>query len=193
MWPLIYLPVKQTNNSGYSILVRTALPPKIAIAEIQRAVHAVDAKLPIYGLQQMQEMIDQGITSERMLTFLATLFSALVTLLCGMGLYGLIAYAVSRRTREIGVRFAIGAQKADVAKLFLRESALLIGLGVFVGVPLAFASARVLKSLLFGVSETDFSILLMTVAIFLAAGTVASLLPVRKAMRIEPMQALRYE
>jgi predicted permease len=193
MSPLIYLPVKQTNSSGYSILVRTALPAKIAVAEIQRAVQTVDAKLPIYGVQQMQEMIDQGITSERMLTFLATLFSVLVTLLCGMGLYGLIAYAVSRRTREIGVRFAVGARKSDVAKLFLRESTFLIGLGVLAGVPLALASARMLKSLLFGVSEMDGGILFLTVAIFLTAGVLASLLPLRKAIRIEPLQALRYE
>jgi predicted permease len=193
MCPLIYLPVKQTQSSGHTVLVRTNLRPKLAVSEIEHAARAVDPKLPIYRVQELRELIDEGITSERMLTFLATLFSGLVTLLCSMGVYGLIAYAVSRRTREIGVRFAIGAQKGDVAKLFLGESTVLIGAGVVVGVPLALASARVLKSLLYGVTATDGFILFATVAIFLTAGILASVLPVRKATRIEPMQALRWE
>jgi len=191
--PLIYLPVKQTQSSGFSVLVRTRLAPAQAVAEIKQAVRAVDPKLPIYGVREFQDVIDEGIGSERMLTFLAALFSALVTLLCGMGVYGLIAYAISRRTREIGVRFAIGAQKADVAKLFLRESGALIAAGVLVGIPLALASARILKSLLYGVEPSDTFTMLSAIAIFLAAGALASLLPVRKATRIEPLRALRYE
>ena len=170
MCPLIYLPVKQTQSSGYTVLVRTNLRPKLAVSEIEYAVRAVDAKLPIYRVQELRELIDEGITSERMLTFLATLFSGLVTLLCSIGVYGLIAYAVSRRTREIGVRYAIGAQRSDVAKLFLQESGLLIGAGVVVGVPLALASARVLKSLLYGVTATDGFILFATVGIFFGGG-----------------------
>jgi predicted permease len=191
--PLIYLPAKQTQSSGFSVLVRTRLAPAQAVAEIKQAVRAVDPKLPIYGVREFQDVIDEGIGSERMLTFLAALFSALVTLLCGMGVYGLIAYAISRRTREIGVRFAIGAQKADVAKLFLRESGALIAAGVLVGIPLALASARILKSLLYGVEPSDSFTMLSAIAIFLAAGALASLLPVRKATRIEPLRALRYE
>ena len=191
--PLIYLPIKQTQSSNYTVLVRTALPEQQAIKGIQHAVQAVDPKLPIYGVRVMQDLIDDGITSERVLTFLASIFSGLVTLLCCMGVYGLIAYAVSRRTREVGVRFAIGAQKRDVAQLFLRESALLILAGVILGIPLALASARVLKSLLYGVEPTDTSTLFLAVTIFLIAGLCASILPVRRATRIEPTQALRYD
>jgi ABC-type antimicrobial peptide transport system permease subunit len=191
--PLIYLPTKQTQSSGFVLIVRTTLPTKQAMAQIQQTVRSVDPKSPILEIQAMQEMIDNGITPERMLTFLANLFSVLVTLLCCIGIYGLIAYAVSRRTREIGVRFAIGAQKGDVAKLFLRDTVVLIGAGLLLGIPLALASARILKSLLFGVEATDASVLTLTVAIFLLAGLLASLLPVRKATGIEPMEALRYE
>jgi predicted permease len=193
MWPLIYLPAKQTQSSGYTLLVRTKLMPKQAMADIEHTVRSVDAKMPIYDVREFQDLVDGGITSERALTFLSSLFSGLVTLLCCMGVYGLIAYAVSRRTREVGVRFAIGAQKSDVAKLFMRESAVLIVAGIVVGIPLALGSARVLKSLLYGVEPTDAPTLALTVAIFLGAGVLASLLPVRKATRIEPMQALRYE
>jgi len=193
MWPLIYLPVKQTQSSGFTLLVRTTLPPKPALSEIEHAIHIVDPKLPIYGAQQMPDLIDQGITSERMLTFLSNLFSGLVTLLCCIGVAGLIAYAVSRRTREIGVRFAIGAQKSDVAKMFLRESAFLLGTGIAIGIPLAVASARILSSLLYKVQPTDGFILISTIAVFFTAGILASAMPVRKATRIEPMEALRHE
>jgi predicted permease len=191
--PMLYLPAKQTMNSGYELLVRTALERPQAIAAIQHAIRSVDPKLPIFGITELQDQIDHTISSERVLSFLSTLFSALATLLCSLGIYGLIAYAVSRRTREIGIRFAIGAQKTDVARLFLRESILLVIMGIGAGVPLAIMSTRALKSLLFGVAPMDVTTLAWTVAIFLAAGLFASLLPVIRAARIEPLEALRYE
>jgi len=190
---LVYLPVAQMQNSGYTLLVRTDLRRQQAIAEIEHVIHSVDSKLPIYDIQELQDQIDQTMSSERVLSFLSTLFSALATILCSLGIYGLIAYAVSRRTREIGIRFAIGAQQADVARLFLRESIFLVLLGVAAGIPLALVSTRALKSLLFGVAATDVSALTWTIAIFLMTGVLASLLPVLKAARIEPLEALRYE
>jgi predicted permease len=192
-WPLVYMPVQQTVSSGYTLLVRTRLEPRRAIAEIEQAIRSVDPKVPIYDVRELQDQINQGISSERVLSFLSTLFSALATLLCGIGIYGLIAYAVSRRTREIGVRFAMGAQKMDVAKLFLRESLLLVAAGILAGIPLALASTRVLKSLLYGVAPSDPLTLTLTIAIFVIAGLLASVLPVLKAARIEPIQALRDE
>jgi predicted permease len=189
--PVVYLPAKQTQSSGYTLLVRTRLGN--AIADVRGTIRAVDSTLPIYGVRELRDQIDQGISSERVLSFLSTLFSALATLLCGMGIYGLIAYAVSRRTREIGVRFAIGAQKRDVAKLFLRESLLLVAAGILTGVPLALASARVLKSLLYGVTPGDPVTLAFSIATLAVAGLAASILPVAKAAGIDPVQALRYE
>ena len=164
-----------------------------AIADIKSTIRSVDRTVPIYNVRELQEQIDRGMSSERVLSFLSTLFSGLATLLCSIGIYGLIAYAVSRRTREIGVRFAIGAQKSDVVRLFLRESLLLVAAGIVVGVPLALGSTRLLKSLLFGVEPNDSLTLAIVISIFVAAGVLASLLPVRKAARIEPLEALRYE
>jgi predicted permease len=191
--PLIYLPAKQTQNSGYTLLIRTRLESRTAISDIRNTIRSVDPRLPIFRIREMQDQIDQGMSAERVLSFLSTLFSALATLLCGIGIYGLIAYAVSRRTREIGLRFALGAQKTDVANLFLRESVLLVAAGIAAGIPLALVSTRVMKSLLYGVRPGDPVTLTLTIAIFVVAGLLASLLPVLKAARIEPLQALRDE
>ena len=87
-WPLIYLPAKQTENSGFTLIVRTMLPASVVVPEIERTVRAVDSRLPTYDVHALQEQIDQGISSERVLSFLSTLFSALATLLCSMGIYG---------------------------------------------------------------------------------------------------------
>ncbi len=191
--PLIYLPAKQTQSSGYTLLMRTRLGTHAAVADIRATIRSVDSRLPIYRVRELRDQIDEGISPERVLSFLSTLFSALATLLCGIGIYGLIAYAVSRRTREIGVRFAIGAQKTDVAKLFMSESALLVAAGILAGIPLALASARILKSLLYGVAPGDLRTLAFTIAIFVIAGLLASILPVLKAAGIEPVEALHYE
>jgi predicted permease len=191
--PLVYLAAKQTSNSGYTLLIRTRLESSKAIADVRDAIRSVDPRLPIFRVRELQDQIDQGISPERVLSFLSTLFSALATLLCGIGIYGLIAYAVSRRTREIGLRFALGAQKIDVANLFLRESVLLVAAGIAAGVPLALVSTRVMKSVLYGVRPDDPLTLWLTIAIFIVAGLLASLLPIMKAARIEPLQALREE
>jgi len=192
-WPLVYLPAKQTQSSGYTLLIRSRLQTTVAVAGIEHTIRSIDSKLPIYQVRALQDEIDQGISSERVLSFLSTLFGALATLLSTMGIYGLIAYAVARRTREIGLRFAIGAQKLDVAKLFLRESLLLVAAGILAGIPLAVAATRVLNSLLYGVAPGDPATLTFAVLIFLLAALLATLLPVLRAARIDPIRALRYE
>ena len=192
-WPLVYLPAKQTKNSGYTLFVRTRMDPKAAVPDVERIIRSIDPRLPIYGVRELREQIDHGMSAERVLSFLSSLFGALATLLCSMGIYGLIAYAVSRRTREIGVRIAIGARKSDVARLFLRDSALLVAAGIVVGAPLALVSTRVLKSVLYGVAPGDPMTLTLAITVFLLAGLLATMLPVLRAARIEPVQALRYE
>jgi predicted permease len=192
-WPLVYLAVKQTTNSGSTLLVRTRLESSRAIPDIQRAIRSVAPRIPIYDVRELQTQIDQGISAERVLSFLSALFSALATLLCCIGIYGLIAYAVGRRTREIGVRFAVGAQKIDIAKLFVRESAILVCAGILVGIPLALASTRILDTLLYGIAPGDPATLGYAAGLFLIVGLLASLIPVMRAARVEVLSALRYE
>ena len=191
--PQVYLPAKQTKQSGYTLLVRTSGETTRVTADVEHAIHAVDAKLPIYNVRTLQAQLEKGISNERVLSFLSTLFSGLATLLCAIGLYGIIGYGVSRRTREIGIRFAIGAQKSDVAALFLREALLLVGCGILVGVPAALAATRLVQTVLFGLDASDLPTLALTVALLAGAGLVAVILPVRRAAAIEPLDALRYE
>ncbi|MBV9405269.1 MAG: ABC transporter permease, partial [Acidobacteriaceae bacterium] len=191
--PVVYLPAKHTQSSGYTLLVQAAGDSRGAIASIEHTIRAIDPKLPIYNVRTLQAQIDQGVSSERMLSFLSTLFSFLATLLCCIGLYGIVAYSVSRRIREIGVRFAVGAQKSHIARLFLLETVLLLISGIVIGIPAALVSSTLFKTLLYGLRPSDPSTLLFTIAIVLVAGMLAVFLPVRRAAAIEPLEALRYE
>lgn len=191
--PTVYLPAKQAQSSGYFLLIGTNREPRAIFPVIRRAIHAVEPKIPIYEMHTLQTQIDQDISSERVLSLLSSLFSVLATLLSAIGLYGIIAYAVSRRTREIGVRFAVGAQRSDVAGLFVRESIVLVVIGIAIGLPLALTATRVLKNLLYGLQPTDAPTLGLTTVILIIAALIATLLPVRRAAAIEPLEALRYE
>lgn len=189
----VYLPEKQTYNSGLTFLLRTQIDLPELTPSLYALVRNVDKKAALSSIRTLDSQIDAGLSSERILSYLSGLFAGLATLLTGIGLYGVIAYAVTRRTREIGVRFAIGAQRADVAKLFLRESLVVISVGMIVGIPLALASVTALKSLLFGLTATDLPTLLISVALLIVAGLIATALPLRQAMRVDPLWALRYE
>jgi predicted permease len=189
----VYLPEKQSQTSGLTLLVRTADDPRRVIPALVGIVQRIDRRLPVYSVQTMDVDIQAGYSSERMLGFLSTLFAALATLLAGIGLYGVLAYSVARRRREIGIRFAVGAQRHDVAGLFARESFALVLAGLAVGAPLALVSARALGSLLFGVAASDARTLIASAALLALAATLATSIPLWRAARLEPMVALHHE
>jgi ABC-type antimicrobial peptide transport system permease subunit len=141
----------------------------------------------------MELMRDSLISQDRLLTFLSSLFGALGTTLALVGIYGLISYSVTRRTREIGIRMSIGAQRSDVLWLFLREATLLVIGGMLLGLPLALILAGFLRKMLFEVSTTDPLGISATLVLLLLGGLIASFVPARRATRVNPVQALRYD
>jgi len=189
----IYLPLTQRPAGQFTLMVRTSIEPAAIIARVREQVRAIAPKLPVYNVTTLSQQMKEQLSSERVLSLLSILFGALAMLVAGAGLYGVIAYAVVRRTREIGVRMAIGARGLDVIRLFVGEIVLLAAIGIAIGAPLALACARLLQSSLYGVKHNDAFTLAAADIILLGVAFVAALLPARKAARIDPAVALRYE
>jgi ABC-type antimicrobial peptide transport system permease subunit len=162
-------------------------------AAIRREVRAVDASVPIYNLRTLEAQLDESLSQERLVATLSSWFGGFAILLAAIGLYGVLAYSVTRRTNEIGIRMALGAERSGVIWMVLREALVMVGLGVAIGVPLALVLARSLSSLLYGVKPTDLLTISAAAALLFVVAGVASYLPARRASRVDPLVALRYE
>jgi len=163
------------------------------MAMVRQAVQRVDSKLVIDGLSTMDTEIDENINNERMIALLAVSFGVLATLLAGIGLYGVLEYATAQRTREIGVRMALGSDRTGIVVLVLKDVLKLAGISVAIAVPVTMAMTRLLKSQLFGVSSADPEVLILATALVAGVAVIAAALPARRAANVEPMRALRGE
>jgi predicted permease len=189
----VYMPEKQSQTSGLTLLVRTGGDPERIIPFLLAIVQSIDPRMPVFSVHTLDMDVEAGLSTERILGYLSTLFAALATLLAGIGLYGVLAYSIVRRTREIGIRFAVGAQRSDVAGLFARESLTVVLAGLAIGAPVALVSAHALRTLLFGVGATDPLTLLMSVVVLGLAALLATSIPLWRAARVNPVIALRWE
>jgi predicted permease len=162
-------------------------------AEVRQTAQRVDQNLPIFNVKTMTTTVDELLFVERMVAALSVAFGALATLLAAIGLYGVMSYSVARRTREISIRLALGAERSSVLWLVLREVALMVIVGVAIGLPLAVALSRVVRSQLFALSPYDPIALAGAAVLLVAVALGAGYLPARRATRIDPMLALRYE
>lgn len=189
----VYLPETQSQTSGLTLLVRTIDAPRRAIPTLLALVRAVASRLAVFSVHTLDVDVDAGLSTERILAYLSSLFAALAALLAAIGFYGVLAYSVTRRTREIGVRFAVGAQRRNVVALFARESLSLVLLGFVLGALAALAVARSLQSLLFGIAAADPLTLFLSLLVLALVAVAATVFPLWRAVRVSPSIALRHE
>ena len=195
MKPVLYLPYAQNLDmvSGVNFAVRTAGDPRAAASAVREIVHRVDPAMPVFDVSTETALRDDNLRDQRLLADLAAAFAALAVFLAAVGLYGAISYSVSRRTAEIGIRMALGADRGRVVAQVLRESFLLVGGGMAMGIALAMAAARLIASQLYGLAPRDPATLASAAVVIVAVTMVASFVPARRASRIDPMAALRHE
>jgi predicted permease len=188
-----YFPLAQQYSGAMALHLRAATKPELLIAAVRQEIRALDPKLPIYNVKTLEQYRRDKLFIERIQAALIGGFGLLALALAGLGLYSALSYNVTQRTQEIGVRLALGARTGDVLRLVVGQGIRLIAIGVALGLAGAFAAARVLKSLLYGVSATDpltfivIPLLLTIVAVF------ACWIPARRATKVDPMIALRCE
>ena len=187
----VYLSYRQLPRSGMGLVLRGAVEPSSLAPALRNAVREIDPALPVYDVMTMNERLSNSVAPRRFNLLLLGGFAALALLLTGVGVYGVISYVVTGRTREIGIRMALGAQSADVARLFIKQGMALVLLGVALGSLGAFALTRVMTSLLFNVGAND-PLTFGGVALLLSLiALLACYLPARRAARIDPLAALR--
>ena len=176
-----------------NLTVRTSVDPKSTLAAIQSAIREVDKDQPVYQIQTMEELIGDSVATRRFALTILILFAVLALVLAGSGIYGVISYSVTQRTQEIGIRMALGASARDVLRLVLSEFMRLTAVGIALGLIGAYALTRLMTSLLFGVTPTDITTFVLVSIGLSVVALVACLIPARRATRVDPLVALRYE
>jgi putative ABC transport system permease protein len=192
----LYLPYNQKQGQGYdsmNLFIRSSLPASTLVSEVRRQLADIDSQVPISKIQPMEDVISSAQSRPRFLTLLLSIFSGVALALAAVGIYGLLSYSVARRSKEFGLRMALGAQQEDVLGMVLRQGAWMVASGLVAGVIAALALTRLMSSLLFHVRATDpltFAIVSAGLAI---VALLASYIPARRATKTNPMVALRYE
>ena len=191
--PTMYVPYLQTRMPGAIFQLRTAGEVAGVIGGIRDVMRRIDPSLPLMNVQTQTEQVEKRLQHERIFAQAYTLFGALAVLLASVGLFGLMSYNVARRTNEIGIRMALGAQRGDVLRLVMRESMVLVMVGVVIGLAAAIGAGRLVSSFLFGLAATDATTMAAAVVVMSAVSAIAGYLPARRAAHVDPLVALHYE
>jgi predicted permease len=185
--------VPNWGKHGVAFYVRAAMPSSSAYPLLRSEVKKLDVSMPVYEMKTLAAQLDQTLVSEHLIALLSAGFGLLATVLAVIGLYGVMAFVVARRTKELGVRMALGAQPGRVIWLVMREVLLLLAIGLAVGVPSGLALGQFVSTQIYGVKPTDPLIAGLTMALLIAVSTVAGMIPARRASQIDPILALRYD
>ena len=188
--PTMYVP---SSGGNTSFEVRTRMNPTTVTASIRSTVSQMDSNLPVFNVHTQAELVDRLLFQERMIAKLSGLFGILALLLVCIGLYGLLSYEVSRRTREIGIRMALGAQRRDVLMLVVGQGIALAITGAMVGIGVTLGVTRYLKSMLYGIHANDPATIADVASLLTLVAVAACYIPARRAMRVDPMVALKHE
>jgi predicted permease len=190
----VFLPFDQSDfPGGVSFYVRTSADSASMFTALRGKIRDLDAAMPVYAMKTLEHQLDDTLSTERLIAMLSGAFGILATLLAALGLYGVMAFVVARRTREIGLRMALGAQRTEVVWMVMREALVLLGTGLAIGIPVAFWLSRYLASQLFSVKPSDVGTAAVALAILVGVTAGAGLFPARRASGIDPIRALRYE
>lgn len=187
----IYFPAAQRPVRELTLHARVVGSTTAATAGLMETVRWIDPRVPIYDVGVLEDHVNARLANERVLNVLSILFASLALLVACAGLYGLVAYAVVRRTREIGIRLAVGAQRQDILRLFAKDIVVLVGIGVAIGMPLSLVVGRQFSSVLYGLEASSFSTLLLASVLLATVAVVAAGFPAARAMRVDPIGALR--
>jgi putative ABC transport system permease protein len=190
----MYFSYLQENWGSMSLVVRAQSgdPMRLA-APIRAELAAIDKYQPIHSFKPLEATVSELVAPQRFTTMLLLGFAALAAALAAIGIYGVMSYAVTQRTREIGVRMALGAEARDVLKVIMKQGVILVAVGVTIGLAASFALTRLISDLLFGVEPTDPATLVSITLLLAAVALVASYIPARRATKVDPMVALRHE
>jgi predicted permease len=191
--PYIYLPLLQNFETGMTLHARVASNPGAMIGSIRSAVESIDKNLPVSDVRTMEQNVTIALTPARLAVFLIGAFGGLALLLAAIGSYGVMSYAVTQRTREVGIRIALGASRRDVMWLVVGQGMILAGLGVAIGIAASLGLTRLVRSMLFGVSPTDPLTFAAVAIILTAVAAIASYVPARRAAKVDPRIAILQE
>jgi putative ABC transport system permease protein len=191
--PQIYLPYRQWPVDSMSVVMKTTTPPESLVAAVRQEVHAIDPNLPVSGIGTLEKIISESISQPRFYMMLLAIFASVALLLAAIGIFGVLSYAVSQRTREIGIRMALGAPGRTVVGLIVRQAMVLVASGVAAGTIAALLVSKTITKMLFSVAPTDPVTFGSVAAVLVAVALFASYLPARRATRVDPIVALRAE
>jgi len=191
--PQIYLPYRQWPVGSMTVLLKTSVPPSSLADAVRSEVYAVDSSLPVSNVNTLDAILAKSISQQRFYMLLLTIFASVALALAAIGIFGVLSYAVSQRTREIGIRMALGAQGSTVVRLVVRQALLLVGCGVAAGLAFGLLLSQTMANMLFAIAPTDPATYATVSAVLAAVSLFASYVPARRATRVDPIVALRSE